>query len=293
MTQISRAHYLEAMTSAIPAIPLHDGTSIPQLGFGTYLVPPDKAEATVATALEVGYRHIDTAQMYGNEAGVGAAIAASGLPREELYVTTKLGNDAHRPEDVRRTFAESIDRLGLDYLDLFLMHWPLPTRYDGDFVSTWQAMTELLAEGRVRSVGVSNFEPAHLERIIEATGVIPVVNQIEVHPYFANTAARAASARHGIVVEAWSPLAQGAVHSDATLAGIGAQVGRTASQVALRWHLQRGDVIFPKSMHRERMVENAAIGDFELTDQQMATIDALDRGAEGRVGPHPDTFDWI
>ncbi|HNJ79754.1 MAG TPA: aldo/keto reductase, partial [Marmoricola sp.] len=221
------------------------------------------------------------------------AIAASGLPREELYVTTKLGNDAHRPEDVRRTFAESLDRLGLDYLDLFLMHWPLPTRYDGDFVSTWQAMTELLTEGRVRSVGVSNFEPAHLERIIEATGVIPVVNQIEVHPYFANTAARAASARHGIVVEAWSPLAQGAVHSDATLAGIGAQVGRTASQVALRWHLQRGDVIFPKSMHRERMVENAAIGDFELTDQQMATIDALDRGAEGRVGPHPDTFDWI
>jgi 2,5-diketo-D-gluconate reductase A len=277
----------------IPPIVLNDQTTIPQLGFGTYLVPPDETAATVGAALDVGYRHIDTAQGYGNEEGVGSAIKASGIAREDLYVTTKLANDAHRPVDVRRTFEESLDRLGLDYVDLFLIHWPLPTRYDGDYVSTWKAMTDLVAGGRLRSAGVSNFEPAHLDRIVADTGVVPVVNQIEVHPYFANTVARQASLGHGIAVEAWGPLGQGAVLSDAVLTEVGDQVGRTASQVALRWHVQRGDIIFPKSMRRERMEQNLAIFDFELTDAQMATIDGLDKGEAGRGGPQPNTFDLV
>jgi 2,5-diketo-D-gluconate reductase A len=277
----------------ISPIVLNDQTTIPQLGFGTYLVPPDETAATVGTALDVGYRHIDTAQGYGNEEGVGSAIKASGIAREDLYVTTKLANDAHRPVDVRRTFEQSLDRLGLDYVDLFLIHWPLPTRYDGDYVSTWKAMTDLVAGGRLRSAGVSNFEPAHLDRIVTETGVVPVVNQIEVHPYFANTVARQASLGHGIAVEAWGPLGQGAVLSDAVLTEVGDQVGRTASQVALRWHVQRGDIIFPKSMRRERMEQNLAIFDFELTDAQMATIDGLDKGEAGRGGPQPNTFDLV
>jgi len=274
-------------------IPLRDGTTIPQLGFGTYLVEPSETTATVAAALEIGYRHIDTAQMYENEAEVGDAVAASGLPRAELYLTSKLSNAAHRPDDVRRTFDETLAKLKVDYLDLFLMHWPLPTRYDGDFVSTWKAMTDLLADGRLRSVGVSNFEPAHLDRIIDETGVVPVVNQIEVHPYFPNTAAREASLAHGIKVEAWGPLGQGAVLRDETIAEIGRAHGKSVPQVTLRWHIQRGDVIFPKSTHPDRMRENFALFDFTLSTAEMAAIDALDRGESGRVGAHPDTFDWI
>ncbi len=281
----------DAMT--VPQLALNDGTSIPQLGFGVFQVPPPETEATVTTALEVGYRHLDTAQMYGNEAGVGAAIAASGIPREELYVTSKLHNDAHRPDDVRRTFDETFERLGLDYLDLFLIHWPLPTRYDGDFVATWQAMTELRADGRLRSVGVSNFQPDHLDRIVDATGVAPVVNQIEVHPYLTNETARKATQRHGALVEGWSPIAQGAVLDDPTVTRIAGETGRTPSQVTLRWHVQRGDVVFPKSMRRERMEENLAIFDFALSEEQMAAISGLDRGADGRIGPDPDTFDWV
>jgi 2,5-diketo-D-gluconate reductase A len=272
---------------------LNDQTTIPQLGFGTYLVPPDETAATVGAALEVGYRHIDTAQGYSNEEGVGSAIRSSGIAREDLYITTKLANDAHRPDDVRRTFEESLDRLGLDYLDLFLVHWPLPTRYDGDYVSTWRAMTDLVADGRLRSAGVSNFEPEHLDRIITETGSVPVVNQIEVHPYFANDRARQASLERGMLVEAWGPLGQGAVLEDVVLTEIGRQVGRTASQVTLRWHVQRGDIIFPKSMRRERMEQNLAIFDFELTDAQMSSIDGLDKGEDGRGGPDPTTFDLV
>ena len=197
------------MASAIPEIALHDGTSIPKPGFGTYLVPPEDTAEVVGQALEVGYRHIDTAQMYRNEAAVGGAIAASGLPRDELYVTTKLANRYHRPEDVRRSFERSLERLGLEQVDLFLIHWPLPTQYDGDYVSTWAAMTELVREGRLRSAGVSNFQPAHLDRIVAETGVAPAVNQIEAHPYFCNDGARAASTAHGTAVEAWGPLGQG------------------------------------------------------------------------------------
>ncbi|MET2718322.1 aldo/keto reductase [Streptomyces harbinensis] len=274
-------------------IALNDGTSIPQLGFGTYLVPPQDTQAIVGTALEVGYRHIDTAQMYGNEAEVGRAIAESGLPRGELYLTSKLDNGNHRPDDVRRTFAESLARLGVDRLDLFLIHWPLPTLYDGDYVSTWQAVAGLIEEGTLRSAGVSNFEPEHLDRIIGETGVVPAVNQIEVHPYFPNERARAASLSHGIAVEAWGPLGQGAVLGDEVIAGIAERTGRPPAQVILRWHIQRGDIVFPKSSSRARMEENSRIFDFDLSPQDMAAIDGLDQGPQGRGGPDPNTFAYL
>jgi 2,5-diketo-D-gluconate reductase A len=278
---------------SVPTITLNDQTTIPQLGFGVFQVPPEDTAAAVRTAFDVGYRHIDTAQMYGNEAGVGEAIASSDIPRDELYITTKLNNSQHRPDAVRRSFDESRKALGLEQVDLFLIHWPLPTEYDGDYVSTWKAMAALVADGGVRSVGVSNFQAAHLDRIIEETGVIPAVNQIEAHPYFTNDATREASLRHGIKVEAWSPIAQGKVLDDPVIAEIAEAHGRTTSQVTLRWHVERGDIIFPKSTHEERMRENFAIFDFSLTPDEVAAITALDRGDEGRTGPDPDTFDWI
>jgi 2,5-diketo-D-gluconate reductase A len=280
---------MTASSTTIPHIALNDGHEIPQLGFGVFLVPPDQTQRTVEQALEVGYRHLDTAQMYGNEAEVGAAIRAAGLPRDELYVTTKLNNGNHLPDDARRSFAESLDKLGLDRVDLFLIHWPLPTRYDGDFVTTWQTLVELRDGGGTTSAGVSNFEPDHLDRIIEETGVVPAVNQIEVNPYFTNEAARAADVRHGIATEAWSPIARGAIAGDETIGAIAERVGRTRAQVTLRWHLQRGDIIFPKSMHRERMEENFALFDFELTDDDVQAIAGLDRGGSGRTGPNPNT----
>jgi 2,5-diketo-D-gluconate reductase A len=280
-------------TTTVPNIPLNDGTQIPQLGFGVFLVPPADTQRTVEQAFEVGYRHIDTAQMYGNEAEVGAAIAATGIPRDQLYVTTKLNNGYHLPDDARRSFAASLDRLGLDRVDLFLIHWPLPTRYDGDFVSTWRTLVELRDDGGTTSIGVSNFEPDHLDRIVDETGVVPAVNQIEVNPYFTNGAARAADTRHGIATEAWSPIARGGIAGDPTIVGVAERVGRTAAQVTLRWHLQRGDIVFPKSMRRERMEENFALFDFELTDEDVAAISGLDRGESGRTGPDPNTFDRI
>ena len=277
----------------VPTITLHDQTTIPQLGFGVFQVPPDQTAKTVLNALEVGYRHIDTAQMYANEAGVGEAIATSGIPRDDLYITTKLNNGFHRPDDARRSLDESLARLGVDQVDLFLIHWPLPTRYDGDYVTTWRTMAEFVEDGRARSVGVSNFEPAHLERIISETGVVPVLNQVEVHPFFGNEEVRAACARHDIAVEAWAPIARGKVNDDDTITGIADRLGRTPAQVALRWHIQRGDIVFPKTVTPERMRENFDIFDFELSDDDMSTITALDRGEEGRGGPHPDTFDVI
>ncbi len=279
--------------SHVPTVTLNDDRRIPQLGFGVFKVPPAQTQETVEQAFDAGYRHIDTAQMYGNEEGVGAAIKASGLPREELWITTKLNNGFHRPDDARREFGASLDRLGLDQVDLFLIHWPLPTRYDGDFTSTWRVLSELHEDGRARSIGVSNFEPAHLQTIIDATGVVPAVNQIEVHPFFGNEAARAAGAEHGIATEAWAPIARGKVNDDATITGIAERVGRTPAQVALRWHVQRGDIVFPKSMHAERMRENFAIFDFELTDDDVSAIAALDRGEDGRTGPNPNTMDWL
>ena len=277
----------------VPTITLNDQTTIPQLGFGVFQVPPEETAATVGSALEVGYRHIDTAQMYQNEQGVGEAIAASGIARDELYVTTKLNNGFHAPDDARRSFEESLQKLGLDRVDLFLVHWPLPTLYDGDYVSTWRTLAEFLADGRATSIGVSNFQPAHLDRIIEESGVAPAVNQIEVHPYFTNEAARAASIRHGVEVEAWSPIAQGKVLDDDVIGKIAADHGKTPSQVTLRWHVERGDIVFPKSMHVERMRENFDIFDFTLTADEVAQISALDRGEDGRNGPNPDTFDYI
>ncbi len=277
----------------VPTITLNDQTTIPQLGFGVFQVPPDQTAKTVLNAFEVGYRHIDTAQMYENEAGVGEAIASAGIPRDELYITTKLNNGFHRPDDARRSLDESLSRLGLDRVDLFLIHWPLPTRYDGDFVTTWRTMAEFVEDGRAASVGVSNFEPHHLDRIVSETGVVPVLNQVEVHPFFGNEDVRAACARHGVAVEAWAPIARGKVAEDTTITGIADQLGRTPAQVALRWHVQRGDIVFPKTVTLERMQENFDIFDFELSDDDMSTITALDRGEEGRGGPHPDAFDMI
>ena len=283
-------------------IELNDGTTIPQLGFGTLNVPEDRSgseEATAITAeavrdaLSVGYRHVDTAQMYGNEAGVGRGVATAGIPRSDVHITSKLSNANHRPQDVRRSFDETLRKLGTDQLDLFLMHWPLPMLYDGDYPSTWQAITGLKADGRLRSAGVSNFQPDHLDRIIRETGTRPAVNQIEVHPYFRNDAARHASQQHDIAVEAWSPLGQGAVLKDEVIERIAAGHGKTTAQVILRWHVQRGDIIFPKSARPERMTENFRVFDFALADEDMAVIDGLDRGEDGRIGPNPDKFDWV
>jgi len=278
---------------SVPTITLNNQTTIPQLGFGTYQVPPEDTAAAVGKALEIGYRHIDTAQMYQNEAGVGEAIKASGIAREELWITSKLNNGFHRPDDARRAFDETLSRLGVDVIDLFLIHWPLPTLYDGDYVSTWRTLTEFVDQGRARAVGVSNFQPAHLDRIVEETGVVPAVNQIEVHPYFGNEQARAASIRHGAEVEAWSPIAQGAVLDDEVIGRIAATYGKTPAQVTLRWHVERGDIIFPKSVTEQRIRENFDIFDFSLTADEVAAISALDRGAAGRTGPDPDTFDYV
>lgn len=277
----------------VPTLTLNDQTTIPQLGFGVFQVPPAETAATVTTALEIGYRHIDTAEMYQNEKGVGEAIAASGIPRDELYVTSKLNNGFHRPDDARRAFDGTLAALGLDRIDLFLIHWPLPTRYDGDFVSTWRTLAEFVSDGRAASVGVSNFEPDHLDRIVAETGVVPVVNQVEVHPFFGNEAVRAANAKHGVATEAWSPIARGKVNDDPVLTGIASRLGRTPAQVALRWHVERGDIVFPKSMSPARMKENFEIFDFTLDPDDLAAISALDRGEAGRMGPNPSTFDWI
>ena len=277
----------------IPRIELNDGTSIPQLGLGVFRVPLPETARVVADALEAGYRHIDTAQMYGNEEGVGQAIAESGLPRDDLYVTTKLDNGFHQPDDARRAFDDSLTRLGLDRVDLFLIHWPLPMLYDGDFVSTWQTLVELKKEGRATSVGVSNFQPDHLDRVVDATGVAPVVNQVECHPFFRNDSVRAANQRLGVVTEAWAPIAKGRVGDDDSIREIASLIERTPAQVVLRWHLQHGHVVFPKTTRSERMRENAALFDFELSDDQMRAIDALDRGEDGRRGAHPETFDHV
>jgi 2,5-diketo-D-gluconate reductase A len=277
----------------VPSLTLNNDTTIPQLGFGVFQVPPEQTAETVATALRVGYRHIDTAEMYQNEEGVGEAIRASGIPRDELYVTSKLNNGLHRPDDARRAFDETLAKLGVDRIDLFLIHWPLPTLYDGDYVSTWRTLAEFVDDGRTVSVGVSNFQPAHLDRIVEETGVLPAVNQIEVHPYFTNEEARAASHRRQVLVEAWSPIAQGAVLDDEVIGRIAVAHGKTPSQVTLRWHLERGDIVFPKSMREERMRENFDIFDFSLTPDEVAQISGLDRGEAGRTGPNPDTFDYV
>ena len=279
--------------TAVPLMTLNDGVQIPQLGFGVFQVPPAETEEAVTRALEVGYRHIDTAEMYQNEAGVGRAVAASGLARDEVFVTSKLNNGFHRPDDARRAFDGTLAALGMDHVDLFLVHWPLPTLYGGDFVSTWRTLEEFAADGRARSIGVSNFQPAHLDRLAAETGTVPSVNQVEAHPYFTNDEVRAYGGEHGIVTEAWSPIAQGAVLDDETIVKIAERLGRTPAQVTLRWHLQRGDVVFPKSTSPERMAENFALFDFELDDADVRALTALDKGESGRTGPNPDRFDYV
>lgn len=276
--------------SNVPMITLNDGVEIPQLGFGTFQIPADETAAIVLDALEAGYRHIDTAQMYGNEAEVGAAIRRSGLQRDEVFVTSKLNNGYHAHQRALDAFAESIDRLDIGHLDLFLIHWPLPT-IDVDYVETWKAMEQMRAGGLVRSIGVSNFEPEHLQRLFDETDTVPSINQIEVHPYFDNTESRRFDAEHGIATEAWSPIGQGDVLDDDVLVGIGEQVGKSAAQVTLRWHIQRGDIVFPKSSNSERIRENFDLFDFELDAEAMTLIDGLDRDA--RRGPNPNDFDWI
>ncbi len=280
-------------THAIPAIELNDGHTIPQLGFGVFQIDPADTARAVSEALEVGYRHIDTAEMYRNEKGVGEAVRSSGLDRSDVFVTSKLNNGFHRPDDARRAFDATLSELGFDYVDLFLIHWPLPTLYDGDFVSTWKTLEEFQRDGRARSIGVSNFQAAHLDRLAAQSDVTPAVNQIELHPYLANDGVHAYGRAHGIATEAWSPIAQGEVLDDPVIAAIAARLDRSPAQVVLRWHIQRGNIVFPKSTRLARMKENFELFDFRLERDDIAALDALDRGEAGRTGPNPDTFAHI
>jgi 2,5-diketo-D-gluconate reductase A len=275
--------------ASTPDITLNNGVTIPQLGFGVFQIPPDQTKDATALALEVGYRHIDTAEMYGNEAGVGEAVRASGIDRAEIFVTSKLNNGAHGHDDALAAFAETLSTLDIGYVDLFLVHWPLPTV--SDYVETWKAMEEIYASGKARAVGVSNFQTTHLNRLAAECTVVPAVNQIEVHPYLTNETVRAYGAEHGIATEAWSPIAQGGVLEDPAIVTIAERGGRTPAQVTLRWHVQRGDIIFPKSVTESRVRENFALFDFELTDADVASISALNK--DERTGPDPDVFDRV
>jgi 2,5-diketo-D-gluconate reductase A len=277
--------------SQVPTIELNDGARIPQLGYGVYQVKPDETAGAVRAALEIGYRHIDTAEMYGNEVGVGEGVRTSGVDRGDVFVTSKLNNGFHEPDAARKAFDQTLADLGFDYVDLFLIHWPLPTLYGGDFVSTWRTLEEFKADGRARSIGVSNFQVPHLQRLAAETETVPAVNQIEVHPYFVNDAVRAYGSEHGIVTEAWSPIAQGRVLDDPVVDGIAKATGKTPAQVVLRWHVQRGDVVFPKSVTPERVKANYEIFDFELSPDDVDALTELDKGETGRTGPNPDTFD--
>lgn len=272
--------------TAVPAITLNNAVQIPQLGFGTFQIPPEETRETTLAALEAGYRHIDTAQMYGNEKGVGQAVRDSGLDRADVFVTSKLNNGAHARDEALRAFDGTMEELGLDHLDLFLIHWPLPGK--GDFVETWKALEEIYRSGRAKAIGVSNFQPHHLRRLLEGSTVVPAVNQIEVHPYLTQDDVRAFGAERGIATEAWSPIAQGKVLNDPAINRIAERVGKSPAQVTLRWHLQRGDIVFPKSVTPERIKENFDLFDFELTEGDIGDISALNR--DERTGLDPDRF---
>ncbi|WP_326834166.1 aldo/keto reductase [Amycolatopsis rhabdoformis] len=273
-------------TTNVPDLELNNGVRIPQFGFGVFQIPEDDTAEAVRTALEAGYRHFDTAQMYRNEAGVGEGIEKSGVPRDEVFVTTKLANDAHGHDNAINALEGSLRRLGLDHVDLYLIHWPLP--HQDKYVRTWEGFEELLRAGKTRAIGVSNFQVAHLEELARRTGTVPAVNQIELHPALQQTELRAYHRAHGIATEAWSPLAQGAVLADPVLTELAGKHGKTAAQVVLRWHLQLGNIVFPKSATPERIRENIDVFDFALSDADVEAIGKLD--ADHRTGPHPDTF---
>ncbi|KSU66529.1 aldo/keto reductase [Arthrobacter sp. NIO-1057] len=274
------------MTTAIPTITLNNGVEMPQVGFGVFQVPNEETTAVVSAALKAGYRSIDTAAIYGNEEGVGKALAQSGIAREELFITSKIWIADMGYEQTLEAFDASLERLGLDYLDLFLIHWPAPEK--DLYVETWKALEKLYAEKKIRAIGVSNFQPAHLDKLIAEGTIVPAVNQVELHPALQNREVIAFNAEHGIATEAWSPLAQGAMLTDETILAIADAHKVTAAQVILRWHLQQGRVIIPKSVTESRIVANLDLFGFELTGDELASIDALDR--DGRTGPNPDTF---
>ncbi|GAA3396222.1 aldo/keto reductase [Streptomyces roseoviridis] len=275
-----------AANSSIPTVTLNNGVEIPQLGFGVFQVPDEETTAAVASALEAGYRSIDTAAIYGNEAGVGKALAESGVARDDLFVTTKLWNADQGYDSTLRAFDESLAKLGLDYVDMYLIHWPTPAR--DLYQETWTAIEKLVADGRVRTAGVSNFQADHLKRLIDGAELVPAVNQVELHPGLQQAELRAVHAELGIATEAWSPLAQGAVLKDEPITTIADRHGASPAQVVLRWHLQLGNIVIPKSVTPERIRQNLDVFDFTLTDDEMAAVAGLDRDL--RTGPHPDQF---
>jgi len=271
----------------VPTIRLNNGIEIPQFGFGVFQVPPEETAATVRAAFEAGYRHIDTAQMYGNEEGVGQALEESGLARDEVFLTTKLNNDGHGYDSALRRLDESLQRLGTDHVDLYLIHWPRPA--EDRYVETWRGFEKAAAEGTARSIGVSNFTVTHLERLAQETGTVPAVNQVELHPRLVQTALRNYHVEHGIATEAWSPIAKGGdLLQDPTLTALADKYGKTPAQVVLRWHLQLGNIVFPKSMKPERMRENLDVFDFDLSNDDLDAVSALNR--DERTGPDPDEF---
>jgi diketogulonate reductase-like aldo/keto reductase len=278
------------MTTPVPSLTLNNGVSIPQLGFGVFLIPPAETAGAVTTALEAGYRLIDTAQGYRNEEGVGEAIARSDVPRDEIFVTTKLVNGHHGHDRALAAFDGSVKRLGVDVIDLFLIHWPLPM-FD-QYVETWKALEQLLADGRVRSIGVSNFEIEHLERLANETDVVPALNQVELHPRFPQEELREYHDEHRILTEAWAPLGQNrGLLQDSRVVEVAGKIGRTPAQVVLRWHIQMGNVVIPKSVTPSRIRENIDVFDFELDDEAMAAFAGLNTGR--RQGPHPNQFEGV
>jgi len=277
---------MSSSRTQVPPISLRGDVDIPQLGFGVFQVPPGDTAQVVTRAFETGYRHIDTASAYANEAGVGEALRAADLPREEVFITTKCFNDDHGYDEATKALSTSLARLGLDFVDLYLIHWPVPSR--DRYVDTWKAFVELRAQGLIRAIGVSNFQAPHLERVIEATGVVPAVNQVELHPRLQQPELRREHHELGIVTEAWSPLAQGEVLEDPVIARIAEAHGKTPGQAVIRWHLQIGNVVIPKSVTPERIEQNFDVFDFELSEEEMDAIEQLDAGE--RIGPDPDTF---
>jgi 2,5-diketo-D-gluconate reductase A len=283
---LRRVPAMSFSTGSVPLLNLQDGVDIPQLGFGVFQVPPEDTADVVDKALSTGYRHIDTAAAYQNEAEVGQALRASDLPRGDVFITTKCANHDHGYEEATRALRASLDRLEMDYVDLYLIHWPVPAR--DRYVETWKAFIDAREQGLVRSIGVSNFQPAHLERLIEETGVTPTINQVELHPRLQQPELRRAHAQLGVVTEAWSPLAQGEVLDDPTITDVAEAHDRTPGQIVIRWHVQLGNVVIPKSVTPERIEQNFRVFDFELSDDEMAAIETLD--AIERTGPDPDSF---